>query len=132
LHSRGAVAQLGARLDGIEEVAGSNPAGSTKPSLVRQFPITPMIESRRKRAVAAVLFSSIMACLLGFVGLLTGMYVWSHFGHPAHDPDDTDAYLCGLLVGSVTAIGGGAALLWWTWPRVSPKASQARHYGEPF
>jgi hypothetical protein len=25
----GAVAQLGARLDGIEEVAGSNPAGST-------------------------------------------------------------------------------------------------------
>ncbi len=28
-HSRGAVAQLGARLDGIEEVVGSNPIGST-------------------------------------------------------------------------------------------------------
>ena len=27
---RGAVAQLGARLDGIEEVVGSNPIGSTK------------------------------------------------------------------------------------------------------
>ncbi len=27
----GAVAQLGARLDGIEEVVGSNPIGSTKP-----------------------------------------------------------------------------------------------------
>ena len=29
-HSGGAVAQLGARLDGIEEVVGSNPIGSTK------------------------------------------------------------------------------------------------------
>ncbi len=29
-HSGGAVAQLGARLDGIEEVGGSNPPGSTK------------------------------------------------------------------------------------------------------
>jgi hypothetical protein len=29
--SGGAVAQLGARLDGIEEVVGSNPIGSTKP-----------------------------------------------------------------------------------------------------
>ena len=29
---RGAVAQLGARLDGIEEVVGSNPIGSTKDS----------------------------------------------------------------------------------------------------
>lgn len=29
----GAVAQLGARLDGIEEVVGSNPIGSTKFSL---------------------------------------------------------------------------------------------------
>jgi hypothetical protein len=28
----GAVAQLGARLDGIEEVVGSNPIGSTKNS----------------------------------------------------------------------------------------------------
>jgi hypothetical protein len=29
-HPGGAVAQLGARLDGIEEVVGSNPIGSTK------------------------------------------------------------------------------------------------------
>ncbi len=29
LQSGGAVAQLGARLDGIEEVVGSNPIGST-------------------------------------------------------------------------------------------------------
>ena len=29
ISSRGAVAQLGARLDGIEEVVGSNPIGST-------------------------------------------------------------------------------------------------------
>ena len=33
--SGGAVAQLGARLDGIEEVVGSNPIGSTmNPSLI--------------------------------------------------------------------------------------------------
>jgi hypothetical protein len=31
----GAVAQLGARLDGIEEVVGSNPIGSTKDTRVR-------------------------------------------------------------------------------------------------
>ena len=31
----GAVAQLGARLDGIEEVVGSNPIGSTKDTNVR-------------------------------------------------------------------------------------------------
>jgi hypothetical protein len=30
----GAVAQLGARLDGIEEVVGSNPIGSTKSSAI--------------------------------------------------------------------------------------------------
>ena len=30
IQSGGAVAQLGARLDGIEEVVGSNPIGSTK------------------------------------------------------------------------------------------------------
>ena len=29
IHFGGAVAQLGARLDGIEEVVGSNPIGST-------------------------------------------------------------------------------------------------------
>ena len=121
----GAVAQLGARLDGIEEVAGSNPAGSTISSLVDQCPIVPMAESRSKRAVAAALFSSIMACLLGFGGLLIGMYLWSHFGPPARDPDETDAYLCGLLVGAVMAIGGGSVLLWWTWPRVSSEASRA-------
>jgi hypothetical protein len=34
----GAVAQLGARLDGIEEVAGSNPAGSTKFFLITLRP----------------------------------------------------------------------------------------------
>jgi hypothetical protein len=31
----GAVAQLGARLDGIEEVVGSNPIGSTNDTRVR-------------------------------------------------------------------------------------------------
>ena len=33
----GAVAQLGARLDGIEEVVGSNPIGSTKNAMSYQL-----------------------------------------------------------------------------------------------
>jgi hypothetical protein len=36
--SGGAVAQLGARLDGIEEVVGSNPIGSTKNPVEIAFP----------------------------------------------------------------------------------------------
>jgi hypothetical protein len=81
--------------------------------------------SRRKRTAAAVLFSLIMACLLGFGGLLIGMYLWGHYGQPANDPDDTDAYLCGLLVGGIMAVGGGMASLWKFWPRALPKALQA-------
>jgi hypothetical protein len=73
--------------------------------------------SKPARAATAILFSLIMACLLGFGGLLAGMYLWGHFGPPAKDYDETDAYLCGLLVGGVVAIGGGAALLWTFWPR---------------
>jgi hypothetical protein len=37
LRPGGAVAQLGARLDGIEEVVGSNPIGSTNLNLNRFF-----------------------------------------------------------------------------------------------
>ena len=46
IHFGGAVAQLGARLDGIEEVVGSNPIGSTKfvltpaPILAKRFLIS--------------------------------------------------------------------------------------------
>jgi hypothetical protein len=75
------------------------------------------------RAMAAISFSLIVGCLLGFGGLLAGMYLWGHFGPPAKDPDDTDAYLCGLLVGGVMAIAGSMALLWMSWPRATPKAS---------
>jgi hypothetical protein len=80
---------------------------------------------QRRRAAAAVLFSLIMACLLGFGGLLLGTYLWGHFGQPANDPDDTDAYLCGLLVGGIMAVGGGMVSLWKFWPRASSKALQA-------
>ena len=80
---------------------------------------------RRWRVTAAILFSLIMGCLLGFGGLLAGMYLWGHFGPPTRDPDDTDAYLCGLLVGGVMAIGGVIALLWMSWPRAAPKVSQS-------
>ena len=40
----GAVAQLGARLDGIEEVVGSNPIGSTKITYDLIASIPPRIE----------------------------------------------------------------------------------------
>ena len=64
----------------------------------------------RTRA-AAILFSLIVACLLGLGGLLAGTYLWGHRGPPAKDPDDTDAYLFGLLVGGVVAMGGCVASL---------------------
>jgi hypothetical protein len=76
-------------------------------------------------AATAILFSSIMACVLGFGGLIAGMYLWRHFGPRAKDFDETNAYLCGLLVGGALAIGGGVALLWTFWPRTVPRASQA-------
>jgi hypothetical protein len=75
-----------------------------------------MTRAQLKRAAAAILFSFIMACLLGLSGLLIGMYLWGRFGPPANDPDDTAAYFCGLLVGRLMAVGGGVALLWKFWP----------------
>jgi len=78
-----------------------------------------MIKPQLKRAVAAILFSLIMACLLGLGGLLTGTFLWGRFGPPANDPDDTAAYFCGLLVGGLMAVGGGVALLWKFWPHAT-------------
>ncbi|PYT98243.1 MAG: hypothetical protein DMG38_15900 [Acidobacteria bacterium] len=63
---------------------------------VRTLPV--MVNSLQRRRASAVLFSLITACLLGFGGLLVGMSLWRRFGPPARDPDDTDAYLFGLLV----------------------------------
>lgn len=84
--------------------------------------------SRLKRAATAILFSLIMAWLLGIGGFLAGSYLWGHYGRPANDPDDTDAYLAGLLVGGAAAISGGTVLLWKFWPRVTLKSSsQAGH-----
>jgi hypothetical protein len=39
------VAQLGARLDGIEEVVGSNPIGSTKIPKNKQFKFSVLFQS---------------------------------------------------------------------------------------
>jgi hypothetical protein len=84
-----------------------------------------MANHLRRRRAAAILFSLIVACLLGLGGLLAGMYLWGHLGPSAKDPDDTDAYPCGLLVGGVMAMGGFGALLWKFWPHATPKASQS-------
>jgi hypothetical protein len=69
------------------------------------------------RRAAAVLFSLIMACLVGLAGLLVSMYLWGHFGPPATDPDDTNAYLFGLLVGGFLGACGIVGSLWKFWPR---------------
>jgi hypothetical protein len=73
--------------------------------------------SKIKRVAAAVVFALLMAFVLGFGGLLGGGYLWSHFGPPANDPDETGALLCGLLVGGSMAVGGATAILWKFWPR---------------
>jgi hypothetical protein len=75
--------------------------------------------SKGTRVATAILFSLIMASLLAFGGLLLGMYLWGHFGPAPRDPDDTDAYLFGLLVGGITGLLGGATLLWRFWPRAA-------------
>jgi drug/metabolite transporter (DMT)-like permease len=67
--------------------------------------------SRGTRAVAAVAFSLIMGGLLAFAGLLLGWYLWGRFGPPPRDPDDTEAYIFGLLIGGVMGLVGGATLL---------------------
>jgi hypothetical protein len=82
-------------------------------------------QTRRMRFAAAILFSLIMACLLAFGGLLAGWYLWDHFGPPAKDPDDTEAYFFGLLVGGVMALVGGMALLWKFWPRPTVASDEA-------
>jgi len=81
--------------------------------------------SKRRRAVSAILFSLIIACLLAFGGFLAGMYFWSRFVKPANELDDTNIVLCGQLVGGILGSGGGIASLWTFWPRASPKSSQA-------
>jgi hypothetical protein len=71
-----------------------------------------MAPSRKiSRAATAILFALIIACLLGLAGNLLGMYT-CHFFRPANNPDDTDVYLCGQVVGTVLAIGGGLFSLW--------------------
>jgi hypothetical protein len=79
-----------------------------------------MVNSLQRRRASAVLFSLITACLLGLGGLLVGTSLWRHFGPPAKDPDDTNAYLFGLLVGGLLAICGIVGSLWKFWPR-APK-----------
>jgi hypothetical protein len=70
--------------------------------------------------VRAVVFSLIMGGLLAFGGLLLGWYLWGHFGPAPRDPDDTEAYLFGLLIGGAMGLVGGATLLWKFWPRAAP------------
>jgi hypothetical protein len=82
-----------------------------------------------RRMVAVVLFSLFMAFPLGLGGLLGGDYVWSHYGPPANDPDETAALLCGLVVGGLMALSGGVVIVWKFWPRASSKSSEPNGQG---
>jgi hypothetical protein len=73
--------------------------------------------AKLKRAAAAIVFSLLMAFVLYLAGFLGGNYLWSRFGPPANDPDETSALICGLLVGGSMAVVGAAAILWKFWPR---------------
>jgi hypothetical protein len=84
-----------------------------------------MKPNQAKRAVTAILFSLIMAGLLGLGGRLVGMYLWAHFGRLSKDPDDSDVYLCGLAVGGLMALIAGTISLWKFWPRNAAKAPQS-------
>lgn len=70
-----------------------------------------------RRRASTILFSLIIGGLLGLGGFILGDLCWEHFGPPATDADDMQAYLCGVSVGAVLALGGGSLLLWWFWPR---------------
>ena len=72
-----------------------------------------------RRRAAAILFSLIMACLLGLAGLLVSMYLWGRLRPQATDPDDTNAYLCGLLIGGFLGACGIVGSLWKFWPRAA-------------
>jgi hypothetical protein len=78
-----------------------------------------MLKSLRHRRAAAILFSLLMACVLGLVGLLASTYFWGHFGPPAADVDDTKGYLFSLLVGGLLGAFGIVGSLWMFWPRAT-------------
>ena len=78
-----------------------------------------MLKSLLHRRAVAILFSLLMACVLGLVGLLVSTYFWGHFGPPAADADDTNGYLFSLLVGGLLGACGTVGSLWMFWPRAT-------------
>jgi ABC-type Mn2+/Zn2+ transport system permease subunit len=70
-----------------------------------------------KRAASAIVFSLLMAFVLYLAGFLGGNYLWSRFGPPANDPDETSALICGVFVGGSMALIGAATILRKFWPR---------------
>ena len=71
------------------------------------------------------MFSLMMGWLVGFAGLLAGVYLWDRFGPRANDPDDTVALLFGVSLGGIMATGAAITLLWKLWPRSERKVSQS-------
>jgi hypothetical protein len=62
--------------------------------------------SHFKRAASVIVLSLLMAFVLYPAGLLGGNYLWSRFGPPPNDPDQTYAFTCGIVVGGFMAVLG--------------------------
>src|SRR5215469_4214190 len=77
------------------------------------------MKSLPHRRAAAIVFSLLVACALGLIGLLVSTYLWGHFGPPAADADDTNGYLFSLLVGALLGACGIVGSLWMFWPRAT-------------
>ncbi len=74
------------------------------------------------RRPAAILFSLTMAALLGFGGLMAGLFVWDRFGSPSADEEASESV--GDLAALVFAVVGGSACLWKFWPRANSSPAQ--------
>ena len=70
----GAVAQLGARLNGIQKVTGSSPVGSTKPAKCETAPLKVLMEIRRRVATTAIV-------TVAFAVLVVAMHMSGIFSH---------------------------------------------------
>lgn len=75
------------------------------------------------KRTATILFSLIVAALLGFGGLLAGLFVWNQFGSPSADEAASESV--GDIAALVFAVVGGSACLWKFWPRASSSPAQS-------
>jgi len=72
---------------------------------------------RARSVLATLLFTLIVAAVLGLIGDIVGTYACSRFGGPATDPDDMRSLRCGWIFGAVLAITAAVISVRLFWPR---------------